>query len=138
MTKEFFNTRDKLGKKFRNDCKECQHLKQSEAYKKKTNAYKASCKKYRASLKERNQKLVWEYLLRNPCVRCAENNPVLLDFDHLKEKSLNVSDAIKWHVWDTVLKEIEKCQVLCVSCHRKKTAKDFGHYKHIDNIERYL
>lgn len=138
LSKEFFNTRDKLGKKFRTDCKECQHLKQSEAYQKKAQVYKACSQKYRAVLKEQNQKLLWEFLLENPCVRCGETNPVILDLDHLRDKRYEISDIIKWHKWDSVLREIDKCQVLCVGCHRKKTAKDFGYYKHIDDIEKFL
>ncbi len=40
LTKDFFNVKDKRGLKFRTDCKECQHLKQAGAYKKKCDYYK--------------------------------------------------------------------------------------------------
>lgn len=138
LTNEFFNTRDKLRKKFRTDCKNCQHLKQSEAYLKKQEVYKKACKKYRARLKENNQKLLWDYLLEHPCVRCGENNPVVLEFDHLRDKEYCISEIIFSNKWETVQKEMEKCQVLCSCCHKKKTAKDFNHYKFIENIKDFL
>ena len=138
LTQEFFNVRDKLGKKFRTDCKECQHLKQSKAYMKKNAVYKEAAYKYRAALKEANQKLLWEFLLEHPCVRCGETNPVVLEFDHLRDKKYCISEIIFSNKWETVRKEMEKCQVLCACCHKKKTAKDFNHYRYIENIVDYL
>lgn len=138
LTKDFFNTKDKLGKKFRTDCKECQNLKQTECYQKKREYYKQCTKTYRKKLRADNQKLLWEYFRNNPCKMCGETNPVVLELDHLHDKKYNVSDIIFCHTWESVLEEISKCQVLCANCHKKKTAKDFGWYSYIENIDGYL
>lgn len=138
LSQDFFNTKDKLGKKFRTDCKECQHNKQSGCYKKKKDYYKRVNKAYRDLLKEQNQRLLWEFLLLNPCVKCGETNPIVLEMDHLRDKKYNVSEIIFCHTWESVKKEMEKCQVLCANCHKKKTTKDFGHYRYIENLEKYL
>ncbi len=138
LTKDFFNTKDKLGLKFRTDCKVCQNLKQSDAYKSKQKVYSSKHKKYRADLRKQNQKLLWEFFESNPCVRCGETNPVLLDLDHLSDKKYNISQIIYSHTWDSVCEEMAKCQVLCCSCHRKKTAKDLGWYLYIEDIEKFL
>lgn len=39
--------------------------------------------------------------------------------------SLMVADG---YSWENILKEIEKCQVLCANCHRIKTARDYKWY----------
>lgn len=138
LTKDFFNTRDKAGRKFRTDCKICQNDKQSEAYQKKREYYKEATRKHRAVLKEQNQKLLWEFLLNNPCVKCGETNTVVLELDHLRDKKYCISEIIFSHSWESVQEEMKKCQVLCANCHKKKTARDFNHYRYIEDREKYL
>jgi 5-methylcytosine-specific restriction endonuclease McrA len=138
LSKEFFNTRDKLEKKFRTDCKECQHLKQNSAYQKKREYYKQATKKHRKKLRSDNQHLLWDYYSTHPCVMCGETNPIVLELDHLGDKKYNISDIIYCHTWISVQKELKKCQVLCANCHKKKTAKDYGWYLYIENIGDYL
>lgn len=72
------------------------------------------------------QDFIFQYLISHPC-SCGESNPLFLDFDHLQNKSDSISNLMKKQVSiDRLKEEIEKCQVLCVKCHRLKTAKDFG------------
>src|SRR5205085_9607325 len=78
-----------------------------------------------------NEKL-FEYLETHPCVDCSETDPVVLEFDHVRgEKSYNVS-AMGWLAlsWNSLLKEIEKCEVRCANCHRRKTAERLGSYRY--------
>jgi hypothetical protein len=57
------------------------------------------------------------------CVDCGENNPVLLDFDHVRgEKRSNVSDmGNQSYSIQTIQKEIDKCEPRCANCHRAVT-----------------
>lgn len=66
--------------------------------------------------------VVLEYLKQNPCVDCGESDPIVLEFDHLGGKSFTVSSGIKDRNWNLVLTEIDKCEVVCVNCHRRRTA----------------
>lgn len=66
-----------------------------------------------------------EYLLEHPCVDCGEADPVVLEFDHLRDKKHDISQ-MDTYMWDTVLEEIVKCEVCCANCHRRRTAKQFG------------
>lgn len=64
------------------------------------------------------------YKSEKGCKDCGEKDYEVLDFDHLNDKKDNVSNLImRGQSWDNILKEIEKCEVVCSNCHRKRTAK---------------
>lgn len=47
-----------------------------------------------------------------------------LDFDHLHDKRMNVSNMIRSdYGWAAVLEEIAKCRVLCKICHARHSAR---------------
>lgn len=48
--------------------------------------------------------------------------PSCYDFDHLpgKEKKFDIAKPKSWK-WDQMIDEINKCQVVCSNCHRKRT-----------------
>jgi len=74
-----------------------------------------------------NRKKLREYLSIHPCVDCGETDVVLLEFDHLdpSKKVADIGFLLARKPWHLVLKEIEKCAVRCVGCHRKRTAAQF-------------
>lgn len=77
-------------------------------------------------LRRRSERREWlyQYLLQHPCVDCGEEDPVVLEFDHLHGKEINISSAINnWSI-RRVQEEIDKCDVVCANCHRKRTAVD--------------
>lgn len=83
-------------------------------------------------LKKRNRQFLWDYLKKHPCVDCGLDNPVVLEFDHLKDKIGNIAElAHKGCSIQTLSNEIAKCEVRCANCHRIKTAKQFKYYKNI-------
>lgn len=78
-------------------------------------------------------KFIADYLKANPCVDCGEDDLLVLQFDHLRDKSFNISSIIgvkKKQVSLKILKEeIAKCQVLCGNCHLRKSAKEQNHWR---------
>jgi hypothetical protein len=75
-----------------------------------------------------NQQRVWEYLALHPCVDCGETDPVVLQFDHLRDKRMDVADMSRSFSWPAILAEIAKCEVRCANCHTRRTARDRGIY----------
>lgn len=56
------------------------------------------------------------------CEKCGEDHPATLDFHHRdpKQKDRRISQMIaSGSSRERMLKEIEKCSVLCANCHRK-------------------
>ncbi len=88
---------------------------------------KASAK-WNAANKERNYRKLYEFFQTNPCMDCGETNPIVLQFDHRDNKSFGISNRIAAQKWETLLNEINKCDVRCANCHTKKTAIDRGYY----------
>lgn len=56
-----------------------------------------------------------------PCTDCGiQYPPYVMDFDHLRDKSFNISMSLGRSP-DLLLMEIEKCDVVCANCHRIRT-----------------
>jgi len=69
-----------------------------------------------------------QYLLKNPCVDCGESDITVLEFDHNGRipKFKAVSSVIRHgYPLQKIKEEINKCDVRCANCHRRKTAKEF-------------
>ena len=79
----------------------------------------------KALVEERTLYLV-AFLREHPCVDCGEDDPVVLEFDHLRDKKFSISAGIQGRRWQDVLDEIAKCEVVCANCHRRRTAKRGG------------
>ncbi len=73
---------------------------------------------------------LYEYLLEHPCVDCGESDPIVLEFDHLRDKKTEVVRMMNYSS-GSLLQEIEKCDVRCANCHRRKTARESNHTRHL-------
>ena len=73
----------------------------------------------------RNREFVMSIKEISECIDCGENNPLVLDFDHVKgEKIMAISNmSNKAYGIDTISKEMDKCEVRCANCHRIITEK---------------
>lgn len=82
----------------------------------------------RAVRVNRNRQLVWTYLLQHPCVDCGEADPIVLEFDHVRDvKSAEISKMVKDGLgWNRISQEILKCDVRCANCHRRRTSSSLG------------
>ena len=73
-------------------------------------------------MSEENTKRIVEYLRTHPCVDCGQSDVMVLEFDHLRDTSFGISWGLGEKSWAQILLEIEKCEVVCANCHRKRTA----------------
>lgn len=67
-----------------------------------------------------------EYFKTHPCVDCHETDPVVLEFDHLRDKSFTIGGNLSTRSWPSIMEEIAKCEVVCANCHRRRTAHRKG------------
>lgn len=102
--------------KFQSNCKECQKQYRSEHYKKNKQKYIDKASKWT------NDQVVWwqDYKSKLKCELCPETHPACLQFHHTDDnKEGNVATLARRGNRQKLLKEIEKCQVLCANCHFK-------------------
>jgi hypothetical protein len=65
-------------------------------------------------------------------MQCGETDVRVLEFDHIdpSRKEFGIARAITYgKPWDTIVEEIQKCQILCANCHKKRTAIQYGWFK---------
>ena len=119
---------NKKGRGFSSYCQDCNknHLKQD--YVNKKASYKERTNKRRNQLAAINFPLYIDYLKTHPCVDCGEVDPIVLQFDHIRDKKFLVSKMIHSYDWDQILTEISKCEIRCANCHIRRTAKQFNWY----------
>lgn len=87
--------------------------------------YKDRAKAHNAKAIKRNRRIVRDHLKAHPCIDCGEDDPDVLDFDHVRgQKVDNVTTMVANCVSaEKLLREIEKCEIRCSNCHRKATKK---------------
>lgn len=78
------------------------------------------------------RKAIHHFFSTHPCVDCGETDPVVLQFDHQRDKSFDMSKAVRNRVGIETLKaEFQKGEVVCANCHMKRTARQQGWYTRI-------
>ena len=89
-------------------------------YKKNKNVIKK--RSYESKLKaiKRNKEYVNDYLKKNQCIDCGNNDVRVLEFDHVHGiKFKNISDMIcEAYSIKKIQEEIDKCEIRCANCHR--------------------
>lgn len=108
-------------------CRECQRLYKRKHYENHTESYKERSKISKAVYVLRNRDYVREYLKSHGCVDCRCDDWEVLDFDHVQDKSWNVSELVMNACSiEKIQAEINKCVVRCANCHRRKTRTQLG------------
>ena len=80
-------------------------------------------------IKVREQLL--DFLSKEKCIDFGENDPIVLDFDHIdkKDKFKTISQMLCGHYsFKTILKETKKCEIRCANCHRRRTYLQFKYF----------
>jgi len=114
-------------------CRACSKARSRKYYKENTDKHKKAVYKRTTEQRERNKEFIFEYLLEHPCVDCGEDDPIVMEFDHLPgcDKKYEVSSMVgSSYSIETIKKEIDKCEVVCANCHKRRTAKRGNWYRH--------
>jgi hypothetical protein len=110
-------------------CRTCRAAYKQEHYAKNRARYIANAARRNARELERRTRYLLDFLRTHPCVDCGETDPIVLEFDHLTDKLFNVSTGLRDRAWASVLAEMEKCEVVCANCHRRRSALRGGYLR---------
>lgn len=106
---------------YRSRCDECSNIRKSNFGKSNRDIVTA-----RALRQRRNRKKKCVSLLGGECVQCGYCKSIRALTFHHKDPTTKISDLSKLIVlnsWKMVLKELEKCVLLCFNCHMEEEEK---------------
>ena len=126
-----FPLRNKLTGRRNTTCNECHKIYLKGHYLRNKQKYIITSAKSAKKNRELNRQKLFDYLKDKKCKDCSENDIRVLDFDHRsgEKKEHGISKMMHLYTWTRILKEIEKCDIRCSNCHRKKTAVQLGWFK---------
>jgi Fe-S-cluster-containing hydrogenase component 2 len=111
-------------------CIQCNKIYQKEHYQK-------NKKQYMLLLSERKIKIKRKLSTLKESLPCTDCGGFFMacqmDFDHISgDKTDNISQmAHRTYSWQSIKDEIEKCELVCANCHRKRT---YLRYKNVDYV----
>lgn len=123
---EDFAWRRKAKGERHNYCRPCHSAYHREHYLANKQRYIDQAAEHKIKTRLERTGLLLKYFAQHPCTDCGESDPVVLEFDHLRDKSFEIATALCRYSWDKILAEIEKCEVVCSNCHRRRTARRRG------------
>ena len=118
-----FNWRRKAINQRDSFCRPWRAMYKQEHYTANKQRYVDNAAKTKARLRHKRTLYLLDYFETHPCADCGVRDPVVLEFDHLRDKCFNIGSEISRRTWASVLEEIEKCEVVCANCHRRRTAR---------------
>ena len=129
---EAFNFKSRATGKRQVYCRECSRQYVREHYARNAAYYCAKARARNHDVGKFVREMLLAYLAEHPCVDCGESDVVVLDFDHTDPSTKRLEVALlvrKRHGWKPIKAEIDKCEVRCANCHRRRTARQFGWYR---------
>jgi hypothetical protein len=119
-----FAWRRKRRKQRDNMCRPCRSAYHREHYLANKQRYIDQARARKQALRLERTTYLLGYFSSHPCADCGESDPIVLEFDHLdpKAKSFDIGQSLSYRNWQSILVEIEKCEVVCANCHRRRTA----------------
>lgn len=125
-------------------CRACQHdYHNKEWYPSMRNHQIKMVKRNKFKRRHNNYKRVVEEYFINGCIDCGEKDIQVLEFDHVRGVKKRVgykgSEGVSYLIrhgykWQTVKEEIEKCEIRCRNCHKKRTWKENNYYSDMEEI----
>lgn len=127
LPRQSFSWKNKEKKRLSPVCKACQKAYRDSHYLAKREAYIEKAKVWRESEKIR----FYQWLGDRSCVDCGNGDFRVLEFDHLGDKDYTIATKIGTVRLETLLLEIDKCDIVCANCHRIRTVERGNHYAYL-------
>lgn len=110
----------------RPECKEC-----SKSFRSQT---PERARQRSKEVRDRNRQFLYDYYLEHPCVDCGEDDPIVLQSDHIKGDKIKKVSAIVHDTYSLkrIQAELDKCVTRCANCHFRRHASEFGWYARLD------
>jgi len=112
-------------------CRPCRAEYHREHYLANKQRYIDQAQARKKALRAERTEYLFRYFTAHPCADCGESDPVVLEFDHLDAgaKSFDIGAGLTYRAWSSILAEIDKCEVVCANCHRRRTAQRRGSFR---------
>jgi hypothetical protein len=125
-----FHLRSSVTGARRGECRSCKKQYHREYYQRHKERYRQHQRRNQPKRRERNRRQLFDYLSDKACVDCGETDRVVLELDHVRgDKEFNIGSMVSMFSWTRIAKELEKCEIRCANCHRRKTARDYKWFK---------
>ena len=110
-------------------CKDCMKEFRAGYYERNKEVLIAKATKRKAELRDK----LWSYKQGKKCMDCPQTDPRTLEFDHTSDDKLAaVSQMVNFgRSWSVIKNEIDKCDIVCASCHRIRTHVRAGYVRNI-------
>lgn len=101
-------------------CRDCQRISSRKHYLRNLDKVQRRTETNRKNAVHLNCEYIEKYLTEHSCVDCGNNNPIVLDFDHVRGEKIASLSEMKKDGWSlkAIIEEIDKCEVRCANCHR--------------------
>ena len=135
-----FNKRARSNDGLQPHCRGCNKEKSRAYYQRHYEKHKKVVMARSKAVRQEHAMRVFKFLESHPYVDCGETDPVVLEFDHVRgSKSSSICSMLRLgKAWPRVVEEMDKCEVRCANCHRRKTAVERGFYSWRNNAGLWL
>lgn len=115
-------------------CKKCHNAASKKYRQNNLEAIKPKQRVRQKRLTFSKRQFVLAYAMQHGCIDCGEKDPVVLEFDHVRDTKVStISRLVSQNSGiEAILNEIKKCDVRCANCHRRRTAIQLVRFKDID------
>lgn len=121
---ESFNKNSARSDGLQSQCRECTRGNSRDHYNSNKSYYQDRNKEYKLN----NRLDFLSFMSDKSCVDCGVDDLRVLEFDHLRDKSFNISERIGFYPLSSLMDEISKCEIVCANCHKIRTAGQFNWY----------
>ena len=82
-------------------------------------------------LRIENRRRLFELLSASSCADCGISDPLVLEFDHLRDKRNSIANLISGGFeWAYIEDEIARCEIVCANCHRRRTVRRANSFRY--------